>query len=54
MLGRRFSPSPFMGAADSWPELQKWKGYSFAARMESGLPWGPEHLAGSPGFSHYK
>ena len=22
----------------TWPELQKWKSYSFASRMESGLP----------------
>lgn len=33
-------PLAFQGAPDSWSELQKWKGYSFASRMESGLPWG--------------
>lgn len=40
LLGRWFSPLAFPGAADSWSELQKWKSYSLASRMESGLPWG--------------
>jgi hypothetical protein len=30
------------------------RGYSSASRMESGFPWGLEHLAHSPGCSHYK
>lgn len=52
-LGRWLSPSALIGAVDSQPEPHEWKGYWFAPGWKL-ASHGTDHLAHSPGFSHYK